>query len=70
MQRFYQLTKLPCTPFIGPLLAPLTTILGDAIQTPLGRASFEVVDGAGALAKLVREGLSDLIRRTNAIDFR
>jgi 1-acyl-sn-glycerol-3-phosphate acyltransferase len=55
VQRLYSLTKLPFTPFFGPLPVPLTTVLG----APLAHQ-----DGATteAVARRAVDALIDLIR--------
>ena len=56
VQKLYRLTRLPFTPFIGPLPVPLTSVLGEPLPH---------VDGmtAADIAKRVREALQALISR-------
>ena len=56
IQRLYKHTRLPFTPFVGPLPMPLTSVLGAPIPHVDGRAASEV-------AHLVRESLQSLMVR-------
>ena len=51
----YRLTRLPFTPFVGPLPMPLTSVLG-APLAPVGDVSTE------AFARQVRDALQALMR--------
>ena len=54
VQKLYRLTRLPFTPFIGPLPVPLTSVLGEPLQHVDGTAAADI-------AKRVREALQALI---------
>ena len=54
VQKLYKLTRLPFTPFLGPMPMPLTSVLGAPIPHVEGR-------GAAEVAQLVRDRLQALI---------
>jgi 1-acyl-sn-glycerol-3-phosphate acyltransferase len=51
--KLYKLTKLPFTPFIGPLLVPLTTLVGPPLEHDPNRTPAQVI----SLAKAALEAL-------------
>lgn len=59
VQRLYQMTKLPFTPFVGPLLLPLTTLLGEPLPHDPCASSEE-------LAERVRGAMRALLLRATA----
>ena len=55
VKQLYKWTRLPFTPFIGPLPVPLTSVLGEPLAHVSGRSTEEV-------ARLVREALGRMMR--------
>lgn len=61
VQRLYKLTRLPFTPFIGPMLLPLTTVLGQPLPHVPGMST-------SMAAKQAMEALQDLIKKCQRSD--
>ena len=55
IQRLYAATKLPFTPFIGPVLLPLTSFVGDVLP-------FDAALSTQAVAVRAQEALGALMR--------
>lgn len=57
--KLYKLTKLPFTPFLGPLLVPLTTLLGEPLPYDSKRPVVEVIS-------MAKHAMETLLQRATA----